>query len=74
MIRRAANTVNAGAGIPTVVTATGWVLGWYVVGTEATGQSMVAIFEENQHGFVSQVPLTTVQFQDGLPAVIPTID
>ena len=73
MIRRAAYQVNAGAGIPTTILATGWVLGWYVTGEAATGQTMMATFEENQHGFVFQCPLTQIQFQDGLPAVIPTV-
>lgn len=74
MIRRAANLNAPGvAGSPTVVAATGWVLGWYVEGTDVTGQTMMASFEENQHGFVSAVPLVNIQFQDGLPDPIPTV-
>lgn len=72
MVRRAANTVNI-MGTTTTVTATGWVLGWYIQGNMTNGETMMASFEENAHGFVSSVPLNQIQFQDGLPPVIPTI-
>lgn len=74
MIRRAALQVLAAAGEPTTTVATGWVLGWVVAGNASTGQSMNAYFEENQHGFVSQVPLDQIQFQDGLPDPLPVIE
>lgn len=70
MIRRAANTVSI-SGTTTTITATGWVLGWYLTSDPVDGQSMMAVFEENAHGYVSEVPLTSVQFQDGQPAIIP---
>jgi len=73
MIRRAAYQVNAGPGLPTTIVSKGWVLGWFVIGDVTTGQSMVVNFEENQHGFVFQCPLTQIQFQDGLPDPIPTV-
>ncbi len=73
MIRRAANIVQAAPDKPTTIVATGWILGWYVGGTAGEDQIMMASFEENQHGFVCAVPLSTVQFQDGLPAIIPEL-
>ena len=71
MIRRAANVVTPNT---TTATATGWVLGWFIIGTSAMGQSMAAAFESNQNGTVIQVPLTNIQFEDGGPAVVATID
>lgn len=76
MIRQAANQLSGPPvqGQTATVIATGYVLGWVPVGNLQTGQSYVAYFEENQHGFVSQVPLDNIQFQDGIPTTIPTFE
>jgi len=70
MIRRAANASPA-AGQPSVP---GFILAWLVKVDANGNQTLNMVFEENVHGFVSEVPAVYVQFQDGLPPVIPVID
>jgi len=69
MIRRAALQVQITPGQPTTILATGWVLGW----TEQN-DVMIAYFEDNQHGFVNKIPLDQIQFNDGEPTTVPTLD
>lgn len=37
-------------------------------------QSLVAVVEDPAHGFVGELPALQVQFQDGCPDILPTIE
>ena len=71
MIRRAANLIGGTAQAPTSTPV--FVLGWLVKVDANGNQTMNMVYEETNHGFVSETPATTIQFQDGCPPVIPVI-
>ena len=72
MIRRAA-TWNHGT-VEAPATVTGWVLGWYITGTPATGQQMIMSFESGADGSVVDVADSLITFTDGQPTTIPVIE
>lgn len=69
MIRRKANLNQ-----PNTTPATGFVLGWLVKNDTAGNENMIMVFEDPSHGFVGEYPAAQIQFQDGCPDQIPTIE